>query len=140
MQSVLTLNITLLSLRCFLIFKYWTVSLVDKVYTLTYLVWCDCVSGGHVQITAAFKAIEEQLNRLSVDPNSCPTPPSEPWFTQKDLHITGIGEGGDIESVINNTKTFAGPLDTQTKINDMLKEECAHLLRKSSAALTKTSK
>lgn len=93
-----------------------------------------------MQITAAFKGIEEQMNRLSADPTSCPTPPAEPWFTQKDLAITGVGEGGDIESVINNTKIFSPTLDAHSKVSDMLKEECSHLFRKSTNALTKASK
>ncbi len=96
--------------------------------------------GGHVNITAAFRAMEEQITKLSADPNSCPTPPSEPWFTQKELYLAGAGDAGDIDCVISNTKSFAVALDTQEKISDMLKEECSHLLRKSSTSLSKASK
>ncbi len=93
-----------------------------------------------MHITAAFQGMEDQIDKLSADLNCCPTPPCEPWFSAKDLLFGGYGEAEDVETIINTSRTFAITLDSQSKISDILKEECSHLLRKSSTALTKASK
>jgi hypothetical protein len=70
------------------------------------------------------------------DSKRATTPPSEPWFTQKDLAF----DATNIDSIIADSKVFAQPLETRTKISDTLREECAHLIRKSQSSLAKASK
>ena len=84
--------------------------------------------------------MEDQLEKLSSGA-SCSTPPSEPWFTQKDLFLPGItGDDADLEAYINSTKSFAPPLESHQKIADSLKEECSHLLRKAQSAISKAER
>ncbi len=93
---------------------------------------CDFV-GGHVKIAEAFQIVEDQLEKVQPDP--IPTPPPEPWLTSKDLQI---GSGlEDINTVINNERTFAPLLELESKLNSMLTEDCSHLLRKAQTAISK---
>lgn len=90
-----------------------------------------------MQITISFRNMEDELEQLNAS-SSCKTPPSESWFTQKDLSLPG--NDGEIESYIQGAKALAAPLEAHQKIAEMLKEECAHLLRKSQTAMSKAEK
>eukprot|EP01040_Poterioochromonas_malhamensis_P000782 gene782-834_t len=100
---------------------------------LTLLPQLEVLDGGHVKIAEAFQIVEDQLEKVQPDP--IPTPPPEPWLTSKDLQI---GSGlEDINTVINNERTFAPLLELESKLNSMLTEDCSHLLRKAQTAISK---
>ncbi len=79
------------------------------------------------------------MEALQPDPRACKTPPLEFWITEKELAKMSK-DTGDIVTVISNSKSYSAVVDTETKINEMLNEECSHLLRKAQAAIAKGTK
>lgn len=93
---------------------------------MAYLPSLDVLDGGHVQIREAFGTIEDELAKLRPDPTICATPPSEPWFSAADLSdgdVISAKAKASMESIAQLEKT----------IEDMLREDCGHLLRKAQA-------
>lgn len=86
------------------------------------------LDGGHVKVRDAFGSIEDDLEKLRPDPSLCATPPPEPWFGEKDL---------DVEAPGKRSKALSTLEETENTINTMLGEDCAHLLRKATQALSK---
>lgn len=95
------------------------------------------MDGGHVQIHEAFGSIEDELAKLRPDPSICKTPPSEPWFTAADLAVSDPLDTNAVSG--SSSKSLKAVLEQEKTIQNMLNEDCSHLLRKAQAALTRTS-
>eukprot|EP01031_Cornospumella_fuschlensis_P030941 gene30941-37397_t len=94
------------------------------------------LDGGHISIREAFGSIEDELSKLKPDPSICASPPPEPWFSAQDL---------DLDHVLTNKKSSStgnssAVAELENKINDILTEDCSHLLRKATQALSKSTK
>ncbi|RYH21680.1 hypothetical protein EON65_20255 [archaeon] len=94
------------------------------------------LDGGHIHIREAFGTIEDELAKLRPDPSICSSPPLEPWFSSQELDIDNIHTGKKSSSATNSN----GVLELENKINDILLEDCSHLLRKATQALSKATK
>ena len=100
----------------------------------------EILDGGHVKIHQSFARIQEAIAKVKPDASYCHTPPSEPWFTAKDKDPRDAFDESDVDSIINKTKSLNTVVELQKKMNDMLSEDCSHLVRKAQAAITKASK
>lgn len=96
------------------------------------------IDGGHLAINDSFQTIENHMESLKADPNACVTPPIEPWITEKDVAL-GRKDPGDFEAIVNSSKAFGAVNDSLSKIQDILREDCSHLLRKAQTTLSKCS-
>eukprot|EP01039_Chlorochromonas_danica_P001014 gene1014-1100_t len=96
------------------------------------------MDGGHVQIHEAFGSIEDELAKLRPDPSICKTPPSEPWFTAAELAVSDPLDTG-ATTTGPSSKSLKAVQEQEKTIQNMLSEDCSHLLRKAQAALAKTS-
>ena len=96
------------------------------------------IDGGHLAINDSFQTIESHMDALKADPNSCVTPPLEPWIAEKDVALARK-DPGDFESIVNSSKALNAVNDSLNKIQDILREDCSHLLRKAQTTISKAS-
>jgi hypothetical protein len=98
-------------------------------------------TGGHQMINDSFRTMEQHMDSLQPDSRACKTPPLDFWITEKDIALLSKDSSGtDVDSLIDQSKAYSAVRDVSNKINDMLNEECSHLLRKAQSAITKNSK
>lgn len=84
-------------------------------------------AGGLVGLTEATNKVEEELAAIKPDPMYLEPLPSEPWFDATSLasfQEETSGAGRDV-------------LDAIEKVQDIMREESAHIFRKSQTALNK---
>jgi hypothetical protein len=92
-------------------------------------------------INDSFRSMEQHMDTLQPDSRACKTPPLDFWITEKDIALLSKDSSGtDVDSLIDQSKAYSAVRDASNKINDMLNEECSHLLRKAQSAITKNSK
>ena len=96
------------------------------------------IDGGHLAINDSFQTIENHMESLKADPNACITPPIEPWISEKDVAM-GRKDLSDFDLLISSSKVLSATNESLTKVQDILKEDCTHLLRKAQATLSKCS-
>ncbi len=87
-------------------------------------------------ISESFLSIEEHMGNLQPEARACKTPPLEHWILDKDTAVAHKNFD-DVDSLIAASKVFNEVLEAQTQVNNMLNEECAHLLRKAQTTLSK---
>ena len=75
------------------------------------------------------------MERIRPDPSLCVTPPIEPWFDLDTLSNQYQDEFD--EASLHESKAFKEVLQTQQQIEDMLREDCSRLMRKSQTLLQK---
>ncbi|KAJ1437460.1 hypothetical protein B484DRAFT_477390 [Ochromonadaceae sp. CCMP2298] len=92
------------------------------------------LDGAHLQICDAFDSLQEHLARIQPDP-ALATPPLQPWL---DGLLVDEGEV-DVDALLGD-KRFREVAALQTGVAEVLGEDCAHLLRRAQAAVTKANR
>lgn len=102
----------------------------------------EIIDGGHLQVNEAFESLEDHLKTIQADRTAAKTPPLEPWFQADELDAeVNIGtEPSDLEVFINSSKEFKDVVVAQDRIEEMLREDCAHVMRKAQSAISKATK
>mmetsp|Transcript_22278 Transcript_22278/g.37268 ORF Transcript_22278/g.37268 Transcript_22278/m.37268 type:complete len:244 (-) Transcript_22278:28-759(-) len=97
------------------------------------------LDGANLQISEAFNSLDQHIAKLTPDPDSCATPPLQPWFDG--LLDSGGGKVTDIDvdEEINASKKLKDLTNTHQEIVDMINEDCSHVLRKAQSSLSKAN-
>jgi len=95
----------------------------------------DLAIGGHLQILEAFQSLEEHMAKVQPDPSLCVTPPMEPWFDFEELSSQYPIHDVVDETSLLESKVFRDLQRTQQQIEDVLREDCPRLMRKSQSLL-----
>jgi hypothetical protein len=76
------------------------------------------------------------MTMLRPDPQASVTPPCEPWLDKSDsLFASADPDLTDCASYIESSVVFVPALNSLNKINDMISEDCGHLLRKAQKSI-----
>lgn len=95
------------------------------------------IDGGHVEIKEAFMSLDDQIDLLRPDPGASATPPSEPWFDQKDKEFACSTAEINGSEYVESSRLLAPALESFHKVADILNEECSHVLRKAQGTINK---
>jgi hypothetical protein len=82
-------------------------------------------------------SIEQQMASLQPDPLLCVTPPLSPWLLPLEEALAAAGGSSPEDKGLAAGKVFAKAVLSHDNVQDILAEECAHLLRKAQSAISK---
>lgn len=88
-----------------------------------------------MQILEAFQSLEEHMGKVQPDPSLCVTPPMEPWFDFEELSSQYPIHDTVDETSLLESKVFRDLQRMQQQIEDVLREDCPRLMRKSQSLL-----
>lgn len=98
--------------------------------------------GGHLQVNEAFQSLEEHLKDIQPDREACVTPPLEPWLDAAEMQqALAVGSSeAEVDDFLRSSRIYRDILSSHDQVQDMLGEECSHLLRKAQTSISKAGK
>jgi hypothetical protein len=113
----------------------YTLATVRK--TLLHLLTLD---GGHVLVHEAYEEIEK-ASTIVAGNETDPAPAAEPWFDPQELLVEDDAVLASVRVKVGvKVDGMGGVAEGMTRTTDMLTTDCAMLLRKADAAISKASK
>ena len=80
-------------------------------------------------------SLERQLSTVKPSEDALRTPPTEDWLRDEELLLESSAEG--VAQDLQDSHVFKAAMDSHDDVASMLREECAHSMRKAQAVITK---